>query len=325
MLHSPAYKKSGRVLVTGSNGFVGGALCEALRRSGHQVVQARHVVPNIARHPEEIVVTGTVGPKTEWSKALTGVNQVVHLAARVHVMRDLSTNSLAEFRTVNVAGTLNLARQAAAAGVGRLVYMSSVKVNGEATLPMHAFKETDPPSPKDAYGISKDEAEQGLRKLATQVNMEIVIIRPPLVYGPEVRANFAALMRAVRAGWPLPLGAIKNSRSLVGLDNLVDFTTCCLRHPLAANETFLVSDGHDLSTPELIRRLADAGNLRARLLPVPTNWLSAGASLIRKSDALHRLCGDLKVDISKAKQVLNWSPPFSVDEGLRRTMNFKSP
>jgi nucleoside-diphosphate-sugar epimerase len=227
---------------------------------------------------------------------------------------------LGEFRRVNVDSTLNLARQAAAVGVRRFVFVSSVKVNGEATLPGQAFTERDAPAPQDPYGQSKDEAEIGLRELAADTGMEVVIIRPTLVYGLGVKANFAALMRAVQRGWPLPLGAVHNQRSLVALDNLVDLIVTCLDHPAAANQTFLVSDGQDLSTTELVRGMAQAAGVPARLLPVPVWALQAGASLLGKGDAVQRLCGNLQVDISKARSLLGWVPPVSVEEGLRRAM-----
>jgi len=262
----------------------------------------------------------TRADSVDWGKVLVGVSTVVHLAARVHVMHETETDPLTAFRAVNVGGTLKLARQAAAAGVKRFVFISSVKVNGESTSSGKAFTELDAPNPQDAYGQSKHEAEQGLRQLSADTGMEVVIIRPPLVYGPGVKANFAALMRAVQRGWPLPLGAVHNQRSLVALSNLVDFIVTCLTHPAAANQTFLVSDGEDLSTPDLIRRMARAMNRPARLLPVPVWALQAVALLLGKGDAVQRLCGNLQVDISKARKLLGWNPPVSVDEGLRGAM-----
>jgi nucleoside-diphosphate-sugar epimerase len=240
-----------------------------------------------------------------------------------------------------VESTFNLARQAAAAGVKRFVFLSSIKVNGEATpaphpspLPKGArenekekekkkgkFTEDDLPAPLDPYGVSKMEAEQGLSQIAAETGMEVVIIRPPLVYGPGVKANFAALIRVVQLGWPLPLGTVHNQRSLVALDNLVDFIITCIIHPKAANQTFLVSDGQDLSTTELVRGMAQAAGVPARLLAVPVWALQAGASLLGKGDAVQRLCGNLQVDISKARSLLGWVPPVSVKEGLRRAMS----
>jgi nucleoside-diphosphate-sugar epimerase len=235
-------------------------------------------------------------------------------------MNDKAIDQLTEFRRINVDGTLNLALQAAAAGVRRFVYLSSVKVNGGGTSPGRAFTEADAPNPQDAYGQSKHEAEQGLRQLSADTGMEVVVIRPPLVYGPGAKANFAALMRAVQRGWPLPLGAVHNQRSLVALDNLVDFIVTCITHPQAANQTFLVSDGQAMSTTELVRGMAQAAGVPARLLPVPVWALQAGASLLGKGDAVQRLCGNLQVDMSKARSLLGWVPPVSVEEGLRRAM-----
>lgn len=290
-----------KLLVTGCSGFVGQALLRSL--------------------DEMPVYIATRADSADWSSVLDGVNAVVHLAARVHVMLDNAADPLSAFRAVNVDGTLNLARQAAAAGVKRFVFVSSVKVNGEFTLTEQAFTESDMPNPQDPYGLSKHEAELGLRVLGAQTGMEIVIIRPPLVYGPGVKANFASLMRAVQRGWLLPLGAVPNQRSLVGLDNLVDFIVTCISHPLAANQTFLVSDGHDLSTTELVQGLARAANVPARLLAVPVWALQAGASLLGKGEAVQRLCGNLQVDISKARSLLGWVPPISVEEGLRRAVS----
>jgi len=252
-----------------------------------------------------------------WRAALAGVRVVVHLAARVHIMDESVKDPLSEFRRVNVDGTLNLARQAAAAGVKRFVFLSSVKVNGEATQPGYPFTEQDPPAPQDPYGISKHEAEEGLRKLAADTDMAVTIIRPPLVYGLGVKANFQSMLRWVNMGIPFPLGALNNRRSLVGLANLVDFILTCIDHPAAANQVFLVADGEDLSTTELLRRVGMALGKPARLIPVPTGILQLGAALLGKRAMVQRLCGSLQVDISKARELLGWSPPVSVDEGLR--------
>jgi nucleoside-diphosphate-sugar epimerase len=235
-------------------------------------------------------------------------------------MHDTESDPLTAFRAVNVEGTLNLACQAAAAGVKRFVFISSVKANGESTQPGREFTETDAPNPQDAYGQSKHEAELGLRQVGADTGMNVVIIRSPLVYGPGVKANFAALMRAVQRGWPMPLGAVHNQRSLVALDNLVDFIVTCMTHPQAANQTFLVSDGQDLSTTELVRSMAQAAGVSVRLLPVPVWALQAVASLLGKGDVAKRLCGNLQIDISKARRILGWVPPVSVQEGLRRAM-----
>jgi UDP-glucose 4-epimerase len=303
-----------KLLVTGANGFVGRALVSQFIDRGRTVVgtvrhDSRDLPPRVAR-----IVVGDLASDTDWRAALAGIDVVIHLAARVHVMRDSVDDPLTEFRRVNVEGTRRLARQASATGVSRFVFLSSVKVNGESGV----YRESDVPAPNDAYGMSKREAELSLAEIAAETGMSVVVIRPPLVYGPGVRANFRALMLAVARGVPLPFGAIDNRRSLVALDNLVDFIIRCVEDPAAANETFLVSDGEDLSTPELIRRLARAMGRRAWLVPVPVRVLTAVAGLVNRRDAAQRLLGSLQVDISKARRVLAWAPPITVDEGLRR-------
>jgi len=308
-----------KVLVTGANGFVGQAVL--LRLNGMSGVTAIGSVRRAAMFADAgapIATVGELSAQTDWSGALAGVQAVVHTAARVHVMQEAAVDPLAEFRRVNVQGTLNLARQAAAAGVRRFVFVSSIKVNGEATQPGSRFTADDVPAPLDAYGVSKMEAEQGLLALSAQTGMEVVIIRPPLVYGPGVKANFAAMMRWLRRGVPLPLGAIHNRRSLVALDNLVDLIVLCLTHPTAANRTFLVSDGEDVSTTQLLRRMGQALGRPPRLIPVPASILKLAAAMVGKSDVAHRLCGSLQVDISKTRQLLGWTPPLSLDEGLKR-------
>lgn len=306
-----------RVLVTGANGFVGRALCADAAGRGCFVFGATRFPCDLPSGTHGLVI-GNMDERTDWRPALTATEVVIHLAARVHVMADTAENPLAEFRRVNVQGTLNLARQAAIAGVRRFVFVSSVKVNGEATQPGQRFTADDAPAPVDAYGISKMEAEQGLRELAAQTGMEVVIIRPPLVYGPAVKANFAAMMRWLERGVPLPLGAIHNQRSLVALDNLIDLIVTCLTHPAAANQIFLVSDGEDVSTPELLRRMGQAMGCPARLIPVPVSWLKLAATLVGKRDVAERLCGSLQVDIEKIRQLLGWCPPFTLDQGLRK-------
>lgn len=304
-----------RVLVTGAGGFVGTRLVERLVCDARGLVRAGLRRPAAVAHGAEPVLID-MDPQSDWRVAVNGIDVVVHLAARVHVMRETVADPEAEFRRVNVAGTLNLAEHAAAAGVRRFVFLSSVKVNGESGI----YTEADAPAPDDPYGASKLEAETALRALAARTGIEVTIVRPPLVYGPGVRANFHALMRAVAHGIPLPLGAVDNRRSLVALDNLLDFIVTCAVHPAAANETFLVSDGDDLSTPELVRRLARAMRRRAILIPVPPALLAAAAALIGQRAAARRLLASLRVDITKARQQLDWTPPISVDEGLRRAV-----
>jgi UDP-4-keto-D-QuiNAc 4-reductase len=312
------------ILLTGATGFVGKALMTKLASTK---VNIRASIRGGVRNDFEttclmpLARLDYLDGETDWSQALESVDVVIHLAARVHVMRDTATDSLAEFRRVNVEGTLNLAQQAAVAGVKRFVFMSSVKVNGECTTAGHVFTENDPPSPQDAYGQSKYEAECGLRLIAERSDMEVVIIRPPLVYGLGVKANFAALMRAVQRGWPLPFGAVDNRRSLVSLDNLVDLISLCISHPKAAGQTFMVSDGYDLSTADLVRGLARAHGVGVRLIPVPVWLLRSGAALLGKSNAADRLCGNLQVDISKARNILGWIPPVSVEQGLSRLVS----
>ena len=311
-----------KVLVTGANGFVGCATATCLQTlTGMTVVRAVRRTLATPNPLAPCVSVGDLDGQTDWSMALAGVDAVVHTAARVHVMQEAAADPLAEFRRVNVQGTLNLAHQAAQAGVCRLVFISSIKVNGEVTFPGHPFTAHDRPAPVDAYGISKHEAEEGLRKMALQTGMEVAIIRPPLVYGPGVKANFAALMRAVQRGWPLPLGAVHNRRSLVGVDNLVDLVATCLVHPKAANQTFLVSDGQDLSTPELVQGLARATGVSAHLWSVPVWMLQAGAALLGRKAAVQRLCANLQVDISHTQTLLHWMPPVGVDPGLRRAFS----
>lgn len=309
-----------RVLVTGGQGLVGKAVAAGMRERGFVVRVGSRQAPAVADARLEYVRTTDLSGASDWTGALQLVDIVVHCAARVHVMNDSAADPLAAFRAANTAGTLNLARQCAAAGVKRFVFVSSVKVNGEATQAMRAFTETDVPDPQDDYGLSKHEAEVGLRELAMASGMEVVIIRPPLVYGPGVKANFAALMQAVQRGVPLPLGAIDNRRSLVALANLVDFIHVCATHPRAANETFLVSDGDDLSTTQLVRGLAGAAGKPGRLIPVPVWLLQLGGIMANKRATVQRLCGNLQVDISKARERLGWVPPVSVEEGLRRAM-----
>ncbi len=305
-----------QVLVTGANGFVGRALCAEAVARGMAVRGITRASGDLPISVENFAVGGIDG-NTDWQDVLTGCEVVVHLAARVHVMADSAAKPLEEFRRVNVQGTLNLAREAAAAGVRRFVFVSSIGVNGAETFqrPFAAHDEVAPHSP---YAVSKYEAELGLQALAAATGMEVVIIRPPLVYGSGAPGNFGSLMRWLKRGVPLPLGAIHNQRSLVALDNLVDLIVTCLTHPAAANQTFLVSDGEDVSTTELLRRMGQALGRPARLIPVPVSWLKLAAAMVGKQDVAQRLCGSLQVDIEKTRRLLGWTPPISLDEGLKR-------
>ncbi len=307
------------ILVTGGTGFVGSAVLARLDADGAVPVRAavRSAGARIAPGIDKVVV-GPLAGDTDWHAALAGVSALVHCAARVHVMEDTAADPLEEFRRVNVQGTLALARQAAAAGVRRFVFVSSIKVNGEMTAAGKPFTADDAPAPVDAYGVSKMEAEQALRALERQSGMQVVIIRPPLVYGKGVKANFAAMMRWLARGIPLPLGAIHNRRSLVALDNLVDLIVTCVRHPQAAGQTFLVSDGQDPSTTELLQRMGRAMGRPARLIPVPAACLTLGASLLGKRAVAQRLCGSLQVDIGKTRRLLGWTPPLTLDQGLQK-------
>ena len=309
------------ILLTGANGFVGYALYLHLTKRNLPVLAVSRSVSSPDKF-KQVALVGDIDAKTDWSNALGGVQAVVHLAARVHVMADRSADPLLEYRQVNVEGTKNLALQAAQAGVKRFIFLSSVKVNGESTVPGHPFNADDAPHPEDAYAVSKWEAEQVLFDIAFQTGMEVVIIRPPLVYGAGVKANFQSLMKAVQGGWPLPLGAVtQNRRSLVSLDNLVDFITVCLNHPAAANQVFMVSDGQDLSTAGLLQKMYEASGASNRLFKVPPWLLNTCATVIGKHSVYQRLCGSLQVDISPSKQLLGWTPPVSVEEGLRRAFN----
>ena len=310
-----------RVLVTGSTGFVGTHLRRHLLGQGHQLTGTTRVDTGTL-DGVRLVRISDIGPDTDWSEALAGADAVVHLAARVHVMNESESDPLALYRHTNVAGTLRLAQQAADAGVRRFIYLSSIKVNGESTVPDQPFTAADTPAPKDAYGISKHEAEQGLFEIASETDLEVVIIRPPLIHGEGVKANFLRLMRLLERQIPLPFGRIHNKRSLLAIGNLVDLITECLAHSEARNRVFLAADGEDLSTTELLQRLANALGVRARLLPMPHTLVEMGLRLLGKGAQAQRLCGSLQVDITDTCQRLGWTPPVSVDDGLSRAAQY---
>ncbi len=308
-----------KLLITGANGFVGQALTlEAIRR-GFKVCAAVRK-PSGLLSSIDVISVGNVDSGTDWSQALTDCDVVVHLAARAHVRGERDLDPLEIFRKVNVEGTLNLARQAASAGVRRFIFISSIGVNGAGTS-RAPFSHLSKPAPHSPYAVSKHEAELGLHKLAGETQMDVVIIRPPLVYGPNAPGNFGSLMRWLRRGVPLPLGLVnQNFRSVVALDNLVDLILTCVLHPNAGNKIFLVSDGEDVSTTELLQRMGKAMNRSVRLLPVPTGFLALMASLLGKKGMAQSLLGSLQLDIRSTCEVLNWSPPISMDEGLRRAV-----
>ncbi len=307
------------IVVTGANGFVGGALVRRLLLDGHEVRGIARRGGELPGIPAACLVgIGEFTPQTNWRTAMAGARVVVHCAARVHVMRDRAEDPLTAFRRINVDVTESLARAAAAAGVRRMIFLSSIKVNGESTAPGRPFSACDQPAPADPYGISKWEAEQALWRISAETGLEVAIIRPPLVYGNGVRANFRMMMRLVGMGIPLPLGAIDNRRSLVALENLVDLIVTCLDHPAANRGTFLVSDGEDLSTTDLLQRLGGALHRPTRLVRVPAGWLLALGRLAGRGDLVQRVCGSLQVDLNPTRERLGWHPPLSVHDALAR-------
>ncbi len=313
------------VLLTGASGFVGGAVLKDLsQRNLFNIRAATRNASSLTDPSFESVKIDGLNAEQSWDQALNGVDFVVHSAARVHVMNAEGSDSMALYREINVAGTLNLASQAAAHGVQRFIFISSIKVNGECTPPEYPYTADSLPDPVDDYGISKHEAEIGLKKIAAETSMEVVIIRPTLVYGPGVKANFLTMMRIVDKGIPLPFGRISNKRSMVALDNLVDFVFHCLLHPNAANETFLISDGEDVSTPELLKKISFALEKKSILIPFPVNCIKLFAYCLGKRSMSDRLCGSLQVDITKNRELLGWTPPVTMKDALRKTaMHFK--
>lgn len=310
------------ILVTGATGFVGRRLCARLQKSqGYNLTSAVRRPGSNA--PGSEVVIHEMDGQTNWQYALMDQHVVIHTAARAHIMNDEVADPLAEYRRVNVDGTINFARQAAGAGVRRLIYISSIKVNGEQTPAGCPFRAEDAAAPADPYGVSKLESEIQLQRLAKDTGMEVVIIRPSLVYGPGAKGNFATMVRLVAKGLPLPLGSIRNRRSLLALDNLVDLIVTCISHPNAANQTFLAADGEDLSTTELLRGVANAMGIPSRLLPVPAGLLQFGAGLLGKKALAQRLLGSLQVDIEHTRKCLNWTPPLTVEQGLRHCFEIR--
>jgi UDP-glucose 4-epimerase len=307
-----------RVLLTGATGFVGSAVLKKLPANMTNVFGRRK--PDIT---DISFYGGNLNKNTVFVDALVGVEVVIHVAARAHIMVDAAADPLTVFREINTAGTLNFAKQAAAAGAKRFIFISSIKVNGESTAPNKCYRFDDKLDPQDPYSISKAEAEIGLLEIAKDSGMKVVIIRPPLVYGPGVKANFATMMKLAQKNYPLPLGAINNKRSLVALDNLVDLIITCIDHPKAENQTFLVSDDNDVSTTELLQMITRAVGKKSRLIPLPMRWIKLAAILLGKKAIADRLCGSLQIDLAHTKVTLGWKPPISLREGIERC--FSSP
>ena len=307
------------MLVTGATGFVGRGVVTAAVHRGLAVRGSVRRMPHLPIEGARCVLGGDLARDSTWSEALDGVATVVHAAARVHVMREIVSDPMAEFRRVNVDGTVNLALQAAAQGVRRFIFISSIKVNGERTVLGMPFRADDVPAPRDPYGVSKLEAEEALREVAHRTGLEVVIVRPVLVYGPGVKANVATMMRWLRTGVPLPFGAIENRRSMVSLGNLADLVITCATHPAAPGQTFLVSDGEDLSTTQLLRRMAMALGLSPRLFPLPPALIRTTARALGRQDVARRLFDSLQVDIGSTRTRLEWTPPISVDDALAET------
>lgn len=306
------------IAVTGATGFIGSALTKHLHKQGHSITAAVHRTTYCLPSDIQQTPVGDLLPDTDWTPALYHAETIIHLAARAHILKDQATSPLTAFRNTNTYATLNLAQQAAKAGIRRFIFISSIGVNGNQTY-TKPFTADDLPTPAEPYAISKHEAEIGLRQIAAATGMEVVIIRPPLVYGANAKGTFNQLMKTLARGTPLPLGSIANQRSLVALTNLIDLIITCIDHPAAANQTFLVSDGEDLSTTELIKRLSLALGKPARLMPLPQKLLKTTLNLIGKHHIVQRLCGNLQIDMTKTCEILNWKPPVSVDTALYQT------
>lgn len=308
------------VAITGFTGFVGRRLATRLLSEGHEItgVVRRPISP--PELPLRVVNVGAIGAATDWRNTLAGIDVVIHLAARTHAVHEQDGGDIHEYRSINVDGTARLAEAAAASGVRRFIFLSSIKVNGNQTLRSRPFVSGDRPAPQDPYGVSKWEAERLLAQVAAETGLEPVVIRPPLVYGPSAKGNFARLCQVLGRGVPLPLGAVDNRRSLVALDNLVDLIARCVADAAAPGQTFLVSDGEDVSTPELIRRTAQAMGVKARLLPIPPNLLHVAGRLIGRGAEVSRLVSSLQVDIKETRDKLKWTPPITLNEGLRRAV-----
>jgi len=304
------------VLVTGANGFVGRALTIALLQDTFKVaIGIRQSATDLFKGVEQYE-TGNISSSTDWSQPLQNIDVVIHLAGRAHVLNDGAIEPLAEFRKTNTIGTLNLAKQAVEQGVKRFIFISSIGVNGNNN--QKPFTELEQPNPQEPYAISKLEAEQGLLALAEETSMEVVIIRPPLVYGPNAPGNFGSLMRWVNKGIPLPLGAVYNQRSFVALDNLVSFIIHCIEAPKAVNEVFIISDGEDVSTTRLLQKVAVALDKKPRLVPIPVWLMALAARLTGRAGVANRLFGSLQVDSSKARGLLEWQPVITMDEQLKK-------
>ena len=309
------------ILITGVTGFLGAALADHLiKNTNYNIIATTRQLTPLHKNIKQIVI-GDLNQNINWIPILTKVDHIIHLAGRAHIMQDNAKNPLKEFRKINTESTLKLAKQAAQLGIKRFIYLSSIKVNGEHTKPEKPFQYNDKNIPTDPYALSKYEAEQGLKQIAQDTGMQFIIIRPPLVYGPKVKANFLNMMQWLYKGTPLPLGSINNKRSLIALDNLIDLIITCINHPKAKNNTFLVSDDEDISTTELLKRMADALGKPSRLLAIPSSILTLTATLLGKKEIAQRLCNSLQVDIKHTKKTLDWKPPISINKALKKTAN----